>query len=126
MFEDKKIIIVTGSRFLGSNADVMRLWNWLDDLNPDVVVQGGAAGADHYANQWAKNNGRISITHNADWENKGKQAGPIRNIEMLEHWGHLAYCVLAFPLPNSVGTKHMVRASRARNLKVINGFEEKA
>jgi hypothetical protein len=56
------------------------------NLKPgDVVVHGGARGADALAGDVA---GRVLgypiEVHNADWNRYGRRAGPLRNQEMLD------------------------------------------
>lgn len=69
-------------------------------LDPFVVIQGGARGADSVAKNWAENDplhpplGKINPNFNvpyilletymADWKTYGKSAGFIRNKKMLE------------------------------------------
>lgn len=84
----------------------------------DVVVHGGARGADALAGDLA---GRILgcevEVHPADWHKYGRSAGPIRNQEMLDTGIDL---VLAFS--GGRGTADMVsRAERARVMVVQYG-----
>ena len=78
----------------------------------DVVVHGGARGADALAGDVA---GRIlgySVeVYPADWAKHGKAAGPIRNQQMLD-----TGIDLVIALPGGRGTEDMIR--RARNAGV--------
>lgn len=87
-----------------------------DELEPgDVVVHGGARGADALAGDIA---GRVLgyevEVHPADWHKHGRAAGPIRNQEMLDTGIDM---VIAFA--GGRGTADMVsRATRAGVLVV--------
>jgi|SRR4029450_8550930 len=109
-----KVVIVTGSR---DWSDAELLGRVLAMHKPELVVQGGARGADALANEWAHKASVYCVTIPADWDRWGKNAGAKRNIEMLERYpGAL---VIAFPLPQSKGTWHCVFQARKRGHKVF-------
>jgi hypothetical protein len=80
----------------GRNLNQHDVWNVLErDLKDnlyeifssekiDVIIQGGASGADNGAKNWAKSEDIKCIEFKADWKKHGKAAGPIRNRRMLE------------------------------------------
>lgn len=107
------IVIVTGSR---KWTDRRKLNALLDSANPGIVVHGGAAGADTMAHAWCKNNGRIAVVHFPDW-NRVMKAALVRNVQMLETYS--SALVLAFPFPDSQGTRHTIREAQARGMRVI-------
>ena len=78
-----------------------------------IIVHGGARGADDLADQWAVVNWCVVEEYKADWKHEGKAAGPIRNKRMLET--SKPDLILAFPMPNSVGTWDLVQAAKRRN-----------
>ena len=80
----------------------------------DLVIQGGAAGADHLAMEWAHSRGVPCETYQADWEKHGKAAGPLRNQRMLVEGK--AHIVLAFP--GGRGTGDMIRRARAAGIQI--------
>lgn len=108
----KKTVIVTGGRDYRDHVMVNDL---LDFINPDIVIQGGAFGADQLAREWAEHNKKSSITVKADWDKHGKSAGPRRNIEMLELYKEAV--VLSFP--GGIGTAHCTKAAADRNMIVL-------
>jgi hypothetical protein len=112
-------VIITGSR---DWTDGSKLSDCLDIENMTspitLLVQGGARGADHHALRWATINGIKCITVHADWDQHGKAAGPIRNIEMLDGFPYAR--VIAFPLGKSIGTRHCMREAVKRGIKVTN------
>lgn len=108
-----RVVIVTGGRTYEDKEKVNRVLNLLD---PDLVVQGGASGADRLAIQWA--NSLIipkSETFLADWSQYGPAAGPIRNRKMLDVYPKAT--VVAFP--GGKGTADCVKAARERGMLVL-------
>lgn len=81
----------------------------------DVIIQGGASGADRLARLWAEANGRDCETYHADWQQYGGAAGPRRNQRMLDEGR--PNVVLAFP--GGRGTEDMVRRARRARVPVF-------
>jgi hypothetical protein len=85
---DCVVAVVTGGR---NYANRRHLFAVLDEMNPDVVVHGGARGADSWAGAWAERGERVCVRVPAKWVVHGRSAGPIRNAEMLRfvhnHYG---------------------------------------
>jgi hypothetical protein len=107
-----KTVIITGGRDYDDWAMLQEVLNFID---PDLVVQGGASGADKMALQWAEYNKKELLTFNADWDKHGRAAGPIRNREMLK--AHPEGVVVAFP--GGKGTADCVRAAFERNMVIL-------
>lgn len=85
------------------------------ELQPeDIVVSGGAYGADLMAETWAKLNHNEPVVLEPDWS-KGKHAGIIRNTEIIAK----ADRVIAFWDGESVGTAHTVSLARLKNIPVL-------
>lgn len=111
--------------FCGSRdwTDVDVIWNIMSKVvdKDDVVIHGGATGADCISELCALTIGCEVVRMNADWETFGKAAGPIRNAEMLEKLLKLMKkhetdgAVYAFHpfITNSKGTRDMVRRAMA-------------
>ncbi len=81
----------------------------------DVVVQGGANGADRLAKEWHEsNNSGVAITVHANWNHQGKAAGFKRN-------GVIAALPLTFlvAFPGGNGTANMVALAKRRGIDVI-------
>jgi hypothetical protein len=120
-------IIICGSRDFD---DYPRLKTELDRLTAkldDIVVVTGAQeskdprtgrkwGADYLAEKWALANGISVERYHADWSKHGKQAGPIRNTEMINESG--AKALIAFWDGESLGTKDVIEKARKKGLKV--------
>jgi hypothetical protein len=79
----------------------------------EVVIHGGARGADYMANRQAERLNLPIEVYPANWDRDGKGAGPIRNQQMLDE--ALPDWVFAFTddIEASRGTADMVRRSMA-------------
>src|SRR5271167_2213334 len=78
----------------------------------DVVIEGGASGADRLARRWAGTN-RVHVeTFEADWLKYGRGAGPIRNALMLT----IGKPDVVVAFPGGSGTRNMIH--QAENLDV--------
>ena len=84
----------------------------------EYVVSGGARGADHLAEIWAKQNNIKTLIFKPDWKNLGKKAGILRNTDIINAATH----VIAFPTSSSIGTWDSIRKAQKRKLplKIIN------
>lgn len=100
-------------------------------MEDDVIIQGGATGADRMARDFAKANDIRCEQYDADWDNMDAKpcvprkrkdgsiynaaAGGIRNQRMLDEGK--PDVVIAFP--GGTGTADMVRRARAAGVGVI-------
>lgn len=115
------ITVVTGSR---DWTNRYKIYDVLNSINPLIVVQGDARGADRIAMEWCFDTGKTCISVPALWEYHGKAAGQIRNIAMLDiaysiaSHKEMAILVAAFPLAQSIGTYACMKAARSRNIDV--------
>ena len=50
----------------------------------DILIQGGADGADRLCAEWAWDRQVPVATYNANWREHGKAAGPMRNQRMID------------------------------------------
>lgn len=90
---------------------------------PSVVISGTCRGPDRFGEEWAKANGVPIERFPADWDQYGKQAGYIRNVDMACH----AEALIAVWDGESNGTRHMINAARAKGLKIfVYMFKEEA
>lgn len=102
-------VLICGSR----DYDDRKTMLWFAGLfkNGDVLIEGGAKGADTLARLTVEALGYwVPVEeYPANWEKYGRAAGPIRNKQMLEEGK--PDVVLAFPsksLEESKGTRNMV------------------
>lgn len=109
-------VLVTGGR---DYADKDRVFDVLDKLNDeagiDLIIEGGAKGADNYAAWWADKRHVTRERYEADWENQGSFAGPARNTRMLNEGK--PDLVIAFP--GGRGTGDMVKKARRAGVNVV-------
>lgn len=110
-----KLLVCGGRDF----ADVKMLYRVLDEIHEqngvDILIQGGARGADSFAWFWACERQIPEIRqYNAQWDDEGKKAGTVRNARMLRKSQPDA--VMAFP--GDVGTADMVRKALAKGYVV--------
>jgi len=81
-------------------------------------VNGGAAGVDAIALNWAVENKIPVKIFPADWKQYGLAAGPIRNRQMAEY----AEALVAVWDGESKGTKNMIETATKLGLKVFIEF----
>lgn len=104
-------VLVCGGR---NYFDGETLYATLDKIeNIELIIHGGAAGADSMARDYANSRDIPCLKHPANWEKYGKRAGPIRNQEMLKWQPDL---VVAFP--GGVGTADMVKRAEKAGIEV--------
>ncbi len=109
-------ILVCGGRDFRGQAMLFGVLDMEAEQTPiDLIIQGGASGADELARQWAYSRGCKVRAYFADWEAHGKAAGPIRNQEMLDD-GRPAK-VIAFA--GGRGTADMIRRARKAGIEIV-------
>lgn len=106
-------VIVCGGRDYDDRA---RVYAELDALSPDVVIEGGANGADYCAYRWVREKRGCEgwERYEAEWDKHGRGAGPLRNQRMLDEGK--PDLVLAFP--GGRGTADMVRRAERAGVPV--------
>lgn len=109
-------VLVCGGR---NYHNATRIFDVLDKLNTeagiDCIIEGGSRGADQHAYVWALDRSVACERYEADWENQGSFAGPMRNKRMLEEGK--PDLVIAFP--GGRGTADMVRKARRAGVEVV-------
>ena len=106
-------VLVTGSRDWNQTVILKRRLAALP--RGSEIIHGGARGADQSAAVAARALGIPDTAYPADWRGKGKAAGIIRNLEMLDTGPDL---VLAFWDGKSTGTKHTIDEAVRRGIPV--------
>ncbi|RVT89267.1 DUF2493 domain-containing protein [Rhodovarius crocodyli] len=106
-------VLVCGGR---DYADRQRVFEVLDEYRDraEVLIDGGAEGADMLAEQWAMSRDVPMLTFRADWQRHGRAAGPIRNGQMLAQ----GKPTLVIAFPGGRGTADMVRQARTAGVPV--------
>jgi hypothetical protein len=109
-------VVVSGSRTWSSPFIRGQIYDRLKELpRGSHVLHGDARGIDRIAGEVAKTLDLLVEVHPAEWEQHGKRAGIVRNIEMLDTGPDL---VIAYWDGESRGTKHMIDAARERGVPV--------
>lgn len=121
-----KVVLVTGSR---SWEDSAAIYEALLREQPDLVIEGGAPGADRFAELWAKTHDVPCLRWPARWDKYGPSAGQIRNSAMVSFAKALSVLlegstgnivVLAFPKGSSPGTRGCMAKAKKAGLTVID------
>lgn len=108
----KRVLVCGGRNYY--DRDILNLVLFeVVGLN-DLVITGGARGADALAFGWATENGRSNCVFPANWSLYRKSAGPRRNADMIRHGQ--PDLVVAFP--GGPGTANMVKQAREAGIDV--------
>jgi glycerophosphoryl diester phosphodiesterase len=78
------------------------------------LVSGGAAGVDKLGERYALESNTPLVVMQADWNQHGRAAGPIRNRQMAEY----ADALIAVWDGESKGTKNMIQTAEKLGLQV--------
>lgn len=126
MDNDKELkVIIAGSRKF-NDYEILRdfcdylLANKVADGYKIIIISGHAQGADMLGERYAKERGYELIIMEANWTKYKKGAGRVRNNKMAE----IGNALIAFPIGDSPGTRHMLEAARKNNLIVREIKEE--
>jgi len=114
------IVLITGSR---QYNDLKEFNHVLDEVHEsegiELIVQGGATGADRYGLLWARYKEIPCLNYPAKWKTAPENAGNTRNREMItpkELFGITIELVVAFP--GGSGTMDMIAKARQANIEV--------
>jgi hypothetical protein len=109
-------ILVCGDREWKHKDSIMEV---LKELQPTVIIEGGAKGADTLVKECAKELNIEVREYKADWQRYGRGAGPIRNKEMIEEGRPALVVAFHNDLTKSAGTRNMVIQARKYYIPVI-------
>lgn len=116
------VVIFSGTRKGAPNRILEKVFQ---EIPKDALfIHGAARGVDMQIDDLCRAHGRDRILIPANWEGRGKAAGPIRNQIMLETAYAIAQkrgCdiqVYAFPADDSKGTFHMINLARSYHIPV--------
>lgn len=105
--------IIAGTRTIVNPIHLLRGIQELD-WKPSVILCGCAHGVDELGRQYGKQNDIPVEFFPADWNQFGREAGKIRNLQMA----HKAEALLAVWDGESHGTKHMIKEAHKLDLKI--------
>ena len=86
----------------------------------ECIISGGAKGADSFGEKWAHSMGIPVEIFIPDWDTRGKRAGMLRNIDMV----NISDGLLAIWDEESKGTKHVIEYAKSRGL-IVSVFSTK-
>lgn len=109
-------IAVIGSR---NFSDQIQLENELNAIKNQIelIISGGAVGADTLAENWAKENNIPTLIIKPDWKTYGRAAGVVRNKQIIDSCD----CCYAFWDGKSKGTVFSIKycGKIFKSIKVI-------
>jgi hypothetical protein len=82
-----------------------------------VIIEGKCRGADKISGYLARKHGLKVVTVPAKWTLYGKQAGPIRNKEMLDMYNPDLIVAFHNHIEDSKGTKNMMEQALKAKIK---------
>lgn len=85
----------------------------------DLVIEGGARGADRIGRRWAVDTGVNFIVYEANWYKYGRAAGPIRNTQMLVEGKPDLVVAFHNDIEKSRGTANMLKQAKKAGVKTI-------
>lgn len=108
------IILVCGGRNYSDEKMVFDCLDYLNgQINIELLVHGGARGADRLSGMWAEARGVHTALVRALWITHGNGAGPIRNRIML-----LVKPELVVAFPGWRGTEDMIEAATQAGINI--------
>ena len=108
-------VIIAGSRGFNDGQRLYDVMAWLGQhIRIDLIISGGAEGADMLGEQWANTYGVPVEKVRANWGTEGRKAGPIRNRAMAEK----GEALVVFWDGKSRGTQNMIKEALAHGLEV--------
>ena len=110
-------LLITGSRTF---EDKKHLYDELSKIDFDLLISGGAAGADQLAEEYARDNDIQIEQHKPDYNKYGRGAPIVRNKEMVD----LCDLVIAFWDKKSRGTKSTIEYAAKNGKKLIVCYYE--
>ncbi len=111
-----KLAIVGSRTFTNKNLFNQKINEFILKYNtPDIIISGGAKGADTLGENYAIDNNIPLKIFYPDWSKHGKIAGIIRNTNIVNDCTH----ILAFPSKNGTGTQDTIRKGKLANKKIF-------
>lgn len=109
-----RLLIAGGRDYMFKQEDIDLLDMIADKIDIEIVITGGATGADLYGEQWAKNRGIPTVTIHPDWAQYGKSAGPRRNKLMV------LLCDTVVLFPGGKGTQSTYDFAVKHDRKIVD------
>ena len=114
-----KYLLIAGSRTFEDRETFDRVVKEVIGEEKEVtIIEGGAAGADTMAREYATRNGLAVLEYRPDWKRYGRAAGPKRNDEMTACVRENGGTALYFWDEESKGTKQCIASARKQGIGV--------
>lgn len=89
---------------------------------PDVlIVHGNYGDGDMMADSWACARGILTEPHDPDWARYSRQAGPIRNAEMVRAGADICVAFIRNSSFGATGCSNLASAAKIRTLRYRDG-----
>lgn len=115
-------ILVCGSRTFNNYGLLEEILDdyieneYYGDMDKNIIISGGANGADKLAEEYADYNEITKIIHLAEWDKYGKKAGHLRNQKMIDEKPDL---VIAFWDGQSKGTADTIQKAKQNKINTF-------
>lgn len=117
MSEYKGPVLVSGSRSI-KNYDLFCRLIKQTSWEITELIHGGAKGVDSLAARYCKENKILEIKMEADWNNYGNAAGPLRNQQMVDLIKEKGGKVFVLHDGKSSGARHCKEYAESKGLEV--------
>jgi len=103
-------VAIIGSRTFNDYNLLKKIMNEIDESETiDIIISGGAKGADSLGEQYADEVGIEKLIFPALWEKYGRKAGPLRNTDIINN----SDIVVCFWDGKSTGTLDSINKAKA-------------
>lgn len=115
-----KYLLIAGSRTFNDRETFNLVTREIIGEEPEItIVEGGAAGADSLARDFANENGLPVMEFKPDWKKYGRAAGPKRNDAMVAFIKENGGKALYFWDEESKGTKQCITSAKKNDIDVL-------
>lgn len=112
-----KYLLIAGSRTFNDRETFNLVTREIIGGEPEItIVEGGAAGADSLARDFANENGLPVMEFKPDWKKYGRAAGPKRNDAMTAFIKENGGAALYFWDEESRGTKQCISSAQKKGI----------
>ena len=108
-------ILIAGGRDFNDAKVMQYTLSGISSTSTEVVISGGANGADKLGEEWARGRSIPVERYPALWKEHGRAAGPIRNQQMLDE----GKPDLVVVFPGGEGSQSMVRKARKAGVTTL-------
>lgn len=111
-------LLVSGYRYFNHEPtiekEILEILSSTPLKEKHTIIHGGCSGVDQVADKIARKHGWSVEVYPAQWKKYGKQAGPLRNLQMVKE--AKPEMAILFISPESKGTKNMLTIIEEYNI----------